>query len=115
MKIEAIGDLETTVAHCGVPRHRLIADGDNGQLRTVNVAWLAPNHDPFEPHTHEDGVEYYIFLKGRGVMVVDEVEVPVGEGTFLTIERGELHELRNPGAIPLQFITIRVILTEYLS
>ena len=103
----AITDIAETEAHCSVARHALLPDGDHGQLRTLNWARL-PKGPVFGAHTHDDCLEWYIFLSGEETFVVRA-------GDFVEVELGKLHDLRNEGDDDLVFVTLRTIHPDFVG
>ena len=47
-----------------------------------------------EPHHHDDH-EMFVFVSGRGVLVVDGEESPVGPETTALLPAGSHHQVRN--------------------
>ncbi len=54
-------------------------------------------------HTHDWEHEMYV-LEGEGVVVTDEGEKPVSEGTFMYVAPGEKHSFRNTGDKEMYFL-----------
>jgi quercetin dioxygenase-like cupin family protein len=69
------------------------------RLFTLNESGYSPRH------THAWEHEIYI-LSGRGTAVSAEREVPIGAGDFIYIPANELHQLRNAGSEPLEFLCL---------
>lgn len=44
-------------------------------------------------HTHLNATEYYIFLRGKAEMLVNNNVVEVAQGDVLVIEPGEIHKV----------------------
>ena len=57
-----------------------------------------------------DREEVYYFIKGSGIMIVDEQETPVTAGDTMYLKPGPYHGTRNTTDFPLEYfwITIRV-------
>lgn len=55
-------------------------------------------------HRHDSETEYYIILEGKGVVVDDGVETPVGSGDCVVTGDGASHSIANTGTTPLKFI-----------
>jgi mannose-1-phosphate guanylyltransferase len=71
-----------------------------------------PGHQlSLQKHLHRS--EVWIGLKGRGVVVKGEEELPMEPGVVVKIEKGELHRLRNPGGGQLEIVEVQF--GEYLS
>lgn len=89
---------------------RLIKNNENlGKIATINYAWLDKDK-ALDPHTHPDGIEYYIFVKGVGEILIEEKWHQVKKGDFITIPTSTLHSLKNTSTNPLEFITIRTLI-----
>lgn len=87
-------------------------------LRTVQFvhhASIAPGdiHAP-ESHLHPDAEEVFCILAGRGEFRLGEKVHPVGPGDVVYVGPGVLHELRNTGAGPLEFVDVNVPVGEAL-
>jgi mannose-6-phosphate isomerase-like protein (cupin superfamily) len=79
-----------------------------GKVATMNYAWL--EKDKFiEPHLHEDGSEFYLFIKGSGEMVIEGEKFKVKAGDFFEVSQGLMHSLNNQHKDTLEFITLRTI------
>ena len=46
-------------------------------------------------HKHEGQEEVYIFVKGSGIMIIDQERFPVTKGDIVLIEDGEFHKVLN--------------------
>ena len=62
--------------------------------------------DPFK-HNHIQNEEIYIFLKGEGIVTVDDKMIPVQEGSVVKIEPDALRFLENTSESALQFICVQ--------
>ncbi|MDE6431993.1 MAG: cupin domain-containing protein [Opitutales bacterium] len=61
---------------------------------------------PFK-HKHKENEELYIFLKGDGVLMIDDARVKVKEGTCVKILPAGSRTLENVGEDNLQYICIQ--------
>lgn len=104
-------DIITEATHNNsVFRKRLITVGENkGNIATCNYAWLEKGKQ-LETHSHPDGEEFYLFLKGKGEILVGEDWIPVQKDDFVVIPKGNNHSLKNKYKQDLVFITIRTVL-----
>jgi oxalate decarboxylase/phosphoglucose isomerase-like protein (cupin superfamily) len=61
-------------------------------------------------HSHADREEVYYFIKGSGIMVVDDEEMAVTAGDTLYLKPGPFHATINTTDFPFEFfwITIKV-------
>ncbi len=90
-------------------RKKLIVTNENkGKLATYNYAWLEHGKQ-LTPHTHVDGEEYYLFLKGKGEMLVGTQWFAVAAGDYVVIPHGAVHSLKNTHKTPLVFTAIRTV------
>ena len=88
---------------------RLIKPNEiDGKVATMNYAWLEIDKT-LDPHSHSDGSEFYLFLKGKGKMLVNKDWFEVTPGDFITVSKGLNHSLKNIKKESLEFITLRVI------
>lgn len=59
-------------------------------------------------HTHPDREEVYFFVRGKGIMGVEEKEYPVAAGDTFYVPFGPFHTTRNPDNVPLEFFWITI-------
>jgi len=59
-------------------------------------------------HQHEGDEEYYYFLSGRGVMILDGKRYEVSAGDITAVYPGGSHGLENNAAENLRFLVISV-------
>jgi oxalate decarboxylase/phosphoglucose isomerase-like protein (cupin superfamily) len=60
-----------------------------------------------EFHTHVDEEEVMVYLKGKGVMTLqDGTETPLEKGDITFVPKNESHKLRNTGAEDFVFLFI---------
>lgn len=57
-------------------------------------------------HSHKNGFEYYIFLKGKAELMVEDKKIKVSEGDIILVEPGEKHKL-NKVIEEVDYITIK--------
>lgn len=109
MKIN-LKDIQTDIAHNAAFRKRLINTTDNkGKIATMNYAWLEKGKQ-IETHSHQDGEEFYLFLEGKGKMLVGKDWIKVEKDDFITVPLGSDHSLINEDEEKLTFITLRTII-----
>lgn len=103
-------DIATEMTHNkSVFRKRLIKTEENkGELQTFNYAWLKKGKR-LEIHSHPDGEEFYLFLEGKGRMLVGDKWMNVKRGDFITVPKGSKHSAENNDSQNLVFITIRTV------
>lgn len=103
-------EIATEMVHnSSVFRKRLIKTEENkGELQTFNYAWLKKGKQ-LETHSHPDGEEFYLFLEGKGKMLVGDKWMNVKRGDFVTVPKGSKHSAENNDSPNLVFITIRTV------
>jgi mannose-6-phosphate isomerase-like protein (cupin superfamily) len=70
---------------------------------------LGPGEQTGGPdNVHEDSDQWLFVVSGEGLAIVDGTEVVLGSNTMLLIERGEPHEIRNTGSVPLATVNLYV-------
>ena len=90
-------------------RKRLIILTENkGRIATRNYAWLEKGNQ-LEIHSHHDGEEFYLFLDGKGEMLVGDNWITVEKDDFVTVPKNNNHSVRNNNNQNLVFITIRTV------
>ena len=52
-------------------------------------------------HSHSEDMEFYIILKGNGVVNDNGTEKPVTQGDVMITGNGETHSINNTGNVPL--------------
>jgi mannose-6-phosphate isomerase-like protein (cupin superfamily) len=60
-------------------------------------------------HSHADREEVYYFVKGSGVMVVGDEEMPVTAGDTLYLEPGPFHATINTTDFPLEYFWTTIV------
>lgn len=108
MKIENLSSIQTEQNHNGtVSLKRLIEQGEEaGRVATLNYAWLESGMS-LDPHVHEDGNEYYLFLEGEGQMKIGNETGAVKEDDFVFVPAKQEHSVVNNSKAVLRFITLR--------
>src|SRR3989442_3178252 len=70
---------------------------------------LAPGATEGGPDNRHRGADQWLFVvAGTGEAVVNRKKYPLEAGTLLLIERGDPHEIRNPGSSPLRTLNLYV-------
>ena len=57
-------------------------------------------------HPHEDSEEVYVFIEGKGRMLIDGEIVEIQAGDAVLTKQGSTHNLENTGEIPMRLIVI---------
>lgn len=70
---------------------------------------LAPGDSEGGPdHRHRGSDQWLFVVSGAGKAIVNGRTYPLGSGSLLLIERGDLHEIRCTGRSPLRTLNIYV-------
>ncbi|OHT14221.1 cupin domain protein [Tritrichomonas foetus] len=59
-------------------------------------------------HLHKENEEIYFIVSGEGEYQVDDVIIPIHEGSFVRVGPGASHNLKNTGKVPLIFLCVQV-------
>ena len=104
-----LSQLPTTTTHDGsVSLIRLIELQDQpGSVQTMNYAWLDQGQQ-VQTHSHPDGAEYYLILKGVGQMLLGKEWFKVVEQDWVVVKPGVEHSLKNEFQTKLEFLTLKV-------
>lgn len=57
-------------------------------------------------HSHRGLEEVYTFVKGTGIMIIDQQEQECAPGDIFMIPDGSFHQVRNTGDVNLEFICV---------
>ncbi len=108
MKVEPITQrAQSEVTMEGAERVRmrmLIGPGDGAARFHMRHFEVAPGgHTPLHRHDYEHEV---LVLSGRGIVTGGEQQREIGPGDVVWIPPNELHQFRNAGDQPLEFICL---------
>ena len=82
----------------------LIGEPDGAPSFSMRQFEVSPGgYTPKHSHAHEHEV---FVLEGTGVVVEGEVEHPLRRGTVVFVPPKALHQFRNTGAVPLEFLCL---------
>jgi mannose-6-phosphate isomerase-like protein (cupin superfamily) len=97
----------------GVLKKILLAKADlqAGRIQMINWASLGAGKR-FLRHYHEDMQEVFILVEGEAELTVAGQTVTLRRGDTAVIEPREVHEMRNLGAVPADYIAIGVTREE---
>src|SRR2546425_1177768 len=85
---------------------RLVLGDEHAQAAQMT---LAPGDTEGGPDNRHRGADHWLFVvSGEGLAVVEGERVELREGTLVLIQRGEAHEIRNPGREPLRTLNVYV-------
>ena len=60
-----------------------------------------------KPHGHKFIDETFYFVKGDGIMIIDDKEHPAPQGSVFLCEIEEMHNIRNDSDNPIKIIFIK--------
>lgn len=83
---------------------RLGLSGAEVSLNVFVPGQVTPLH-----HRHQRNEELYLFLSGRGEMLLDGEAVPVGEGSCVRVSPAVARGWRNTGDADLVFVVIQYL------
>ena len=83
----------------------------DGSVQMINWAQL-PVGSSFRRHYHEDMEETFVVVTGRAEMRVENDTLEVSTGDTVVVSPGEIHEMKNVGDIPVEYIVIGVSLGQ---
>lgn len=72
----------------------LVRNGQVPRLTNLTQAIFPPG-EIVNPHTHQDMYEIFFVEKGLGVIKINDQPHPIEEGTCITVELGDKHEIIN--------------------
>ena len=58
-------------------------------------------------HSHKKNEEVYVFLEGKGIVVIDDDEIEVGEGSLLRIDPAGKRQIRASDDFELFYVCIQ--------
>jgi len=85
--------------------HVLIGD-DRSQAASMAIA---PGEHEGGPDNRHGGADQWLYVvDGEGEAIVNGQTLAIRAGTLILIQRGDLHEIRNTGRVPLETLNIYV-------
>lgn len=101
VRAQDVSDGKETV---GVTKRLLIDPVESPSTFAVRLFTLAPGgHTAFHSHPFEHGV---VVLKGRGEVMSAQGAKPLESGRVVFVAPDELHQFRNVGDEPLEFLCV---------
>jgi len=92
----------------GKRRVYLVTEGTTGSKRAHGMI-VAYRGDTVTPnHFHPDAESLFVFLEGKGIVLVDNREIVVGPGQAAYFGRGDRHALRSAGAEGMRFLEFHI-------
>jgi quercetin dioxygenase-like cupin family protein len=88
----------------GCKMRHLIGEPDGAPNFTMRQFEVAPGgHTPHHQHHYEHEV---FVLSGRGIVIQNGREFPIGPGSVVFVPGGVPHQFRNTGPEPLRFLCL---------
>jgi mannose-6-phosphate isomerase-like protein (cupin superfamily) len=85
---------------------RVVLGDDHSQAAQMT---LAPAETEGGPDNRHKGADQWLFVvSGTGRAVVEGERVDLREGTLVLIQRGDRHEIKNTGEVPLKTLNVYV-------
>ncbi len=101
---------ETEVSHNSVIKKRvMIENGELGSITQFARSVLPPGSVAHE-HVHHDMAEVFLIDSGQGEILVNGVTYRLEPGTYVVVEPGERHEVKNTGTVDLVLTYFGVLL-----
>jgi mannose-6-phosphate isomerase-like protein (cupin superfamily) len=93
----------------GVWKKVLLAKGDlqPGQVQMINWGRL-PVGKQFNNHYHEDMQEIFVLVQGEAEIRVGDAVHRLAAGDTIRIDARETHQMRNVGAIDVDFLAVGI-------
>lgn len=108
MRIQALTEHEQTAVTMpgasGAKMRMLVGPRDGASTFHMRQFEVAPGG--FTPHHQHDYEHEILILKGRGVAQSAAGERPFKAGDVIWVPPNEMHQFRNTGAEPLEFICL---------
>jgi len=110
MKISALKNIEKTqVSHNpNIKKQLLISNGEIKNITHFSQTVFPPG-ETAPAHSHSDMTEVFFIQSGQGSILVDQKLIPLEQGMCITVEPGEVHELKNTGETELHVTYFGVI------
>jgi quercetin dioxygenase-like cupin family protein len=88
----------------GAAMRMLIGPDQGAHVFHMRQFEVAPQgHTPWHQHDYEH--EIYV-LNGQGVAVAEDGEHPLHAGDVIWVKPNEMHQFRNVGSVPFEFICL---------
>jgi len=106
MQVRRLSDAPVEVWH-RLSAHVLMDAGELGS-RNLSVTWLSvPAGAQQQLHSHEDGEQAYVVVRGAGTMSVAGDTQQVGEGDLILVPPATEHSVSNDGDVELACVSIQ--------
>jgi quercetin dioxygenase-like cupin family protein len=108
MKVKPIQEHESSAVTIpgavGATMRMLVGPQDGAANFHMRHFEVAPGG--FTPHHQHDYEHEILILRGRGVALSEQGERTLGPGDVVWVPANELHQFRNSGSEPLEFICL---------
>ena len=110
MKHTRLADLpDLAVSHNDKIRKQvLVPYGQTANITNLSIARFPPGEIAYV-HCHKDMSEVFLVQAGRAEIVIDGQLHPLSVGDCITVDAGEMHELRNTGTNILEVLCLGVL------
>lgn len=88
-----------------------LAGGFNNSTLAINRVITGDVLSREKYHSHPKANEYYVFLKGKAEMLINDSVIEVSEGDVLLVEPGETHKV-NKVVEEAEYIVVRDCIDE---
>ncbi|GAA4705567.1 cupin domain-containing protein [Phytohabitans rumicis] len=85
-------------------RLAVLAGPEVSPVTVILEAWDPGGAQP--PNSHPQSTEVFVFLRGQGLAVCDDVEVGVRAGDTIVLPAGSVHHIRNVGTGRMYSLTL---------
>lgn len=82
-------------------KKELLVEGAIVQLLTIAPETTVP------PHYHEQGMEVFHIISGKGIMTINDETFHMKKGDTLTCDAKEVHSAENPYDEPFEYIIFK--------
>lgn len=98
MKIANLNQLpQQAVSHNPeIKKQVMLSQGDLPHLTNFSQATFAPGQIAIA-HTHQDMSEVFFVSSGKGIICINQQEYQLVPGVCVSVEAGEVHEVKNTG------------------
>ena len=102
LKISSLNNIQnTSVSHNSrIKKKILVSNGEINNITGFSVAVFPPG-EIAHAHCHIDMTEVFFIKSGNGTITIDGKSFDLEPGMCVTVEPGELHELKNLGTTDL--------------
>lgn len=84
---------QLTSHNVGLKRVLVCNDETESAITQIAVTTLRAGEET-DRHKHESMEEYFLFVKGKATLTVEDKELNCAKGDFVAVRRGEAHQLK---------------------